>query len=91
MPRVALKMYAIFDTVAEVLVGSVMLANNDATATRAFAAAVLNPQQAIGQNPRDFRLLRLGEVSDFGDVTPEDPTIVVLGSEILERAKEGQG
>lgn len=91
MPRSSSKMYVIFDSVAECLVGSVMLAPNDQAASRAFAVAVLNPQSSVGENPGDFRLLRLGEVSDFGDITAEDPTIVVLGSEVMERAKGGQG
>lgn len=91
MPRKALRMYVIFDTVAETLVGSIMLAPNDLAASRAFAGACLNTQGPIAENPSDYRLLRVGEVSDFGDVSPEDPTIVILGSEVAERAKGGQG
>lgn len=89
MPRLAMKLYVIFDVIAETLVGSVMLAPNDGAASRAFARAVLDPQQ-LGANPKDYRLLFVGEISDFGDVTGADPSIVVTGAEVLERAKGEQ-
>lgn len=89
MPRLSMRCYAVFDTVAEVLVGSVMLAHNDAAASRAFSAGVLNPQAQLGNSPEDFRLLLLGEITDFGVITPFDPSVVITGREVIERARGG--
>lgn len=87
MPRSNLKLYVVYDVIAEIVSGPVMPAINDLSAQRAFAQAVLDPQ-SLGKNPEDYRLLRIGEIGDFGDVTPEDPTVVVTGAEVVATFKE---
>lgn len=86
MPRKDHSLYTIFDTVAEMVRGPVILGINDLAATRAFAQGILEGDLKV--NAEDYRLLRIGTISDFGEITPEDPATIVTGAEVLETYRQ---
>lgn len=64
-----IKIYAIFDTVAQMIVGQLLLCKADAQAVRAFADAVNDkaPQNMIHSHPDDYQLLCLGTLMENTD------------------------
>lgn len=85
MPRTPHKLYQVFDTVAEVVLGPIMVALNDQVASRDFARWIMSGELKMA--PEDFRLLRLGTMDDFGSITPEEPTVVITGAQVLATLK----
>lgn len=83
--RGAKRLYVVFDAVAETVVGSVMIAPNDLAAKRAFTEAIQKGGFPVAE---DYRLLGIGEVTDYGDVTPFDPATIVTGAEVVQTLKE---
>jgi len=76
------QLYAVYDLVAETIVGGVIQENQDAPAIRAFADALVNPQSLLGQHPRDFNLMLLGSIVSDGTIVPASggPVVVATGA-----------
>lgn len=62
------KIYAIFDTVSQMIVGQLLLCRHDAQAVRAFSDIINDKQQnMLNQHPDDFQLLCLGTILENTD------------------------
>lgn len=84
MPRDNLKLYVVFDTVSETVTGPILSCINDLVAMRSFVMAIERGEFPAAD---DYRLLRLGTISDAGDITAEDPAIILTGREAKETLK----
>lgn len=68
-----MKIYAIYDTVAEEIVGRVFGAAADAAAVRLFTDLLSDKQTAQGTHPTDYNLLRVAEITNGGALyIPDD-------------------
>lgn len=56
------KIYAVYDAVAQEMIGPLMVLPNDAAARRIFQDAVTNEQSSLAAHPDDYSLCRLGEI-----------------------------
>ena len=76
--------FTIYDAMAEVFL-TPWFARNDATARRSFSVAVNDTQHDFGKFPTDFVLYRIGSFNaEDGSVTPEAPTKLAIGIELVE-------
>lgn len=80
-----MKVYSVYDAKAEIF-GNPFVERTDASARRAFAAAVNDPQTAVSIAPQDYSIFRLGKFDDEnGVITPEKaPVQVALGLELVQ-------
>lgn len=85
MSRVNPRLYQVFDTCAELVIGPIMLCLNDQMATREFAKWIARGE--LKEHYQDYRLLRLGTIDDFGHIEPEDPSVVITGVQTMETLK----
>ncbi|AYP28713.1 MAG: DNA binding protein [Microviridae sp.] len=86
MARVNQRLFLVWDSEAETIQGSVMVAVNEVVAKRAFVAAI-EGEKAF-PFPEAMRLLLVGEITDYGEITPFNPSIVVTGSEVVQTLKD---
>lgn len=68
--------YAIFDNVADAIIGGLHLHPHGAPAIRMFSDVALMPDSQIGRHPNDFDLLRLGQLNEDSTITPEKEVIM---------------
>ncbi|AYP28825.1 MAG: hypothetical protein [Microviridae sp.] len=86
MPRVNQRLFLVWDSEAETIVGSVMVAVNEVVAKRAFVAGIeKNREEPFAEASR---LLLVGEITDYGEITPCTPAIVITGAEVLQTLKD---
>lgn len=74
--------YAVYDTVAGTIIGSLIMETSDAPAIRAFYDA-LDPKHnsILSHHPTDFSLKELGNIDDQGNIVGNDtPRTVVTGT-----------
>jgi len=74
------RLYMVYDLVASTVLGGIMLETADAPAMRAFNDALGNKESLLGQHPRDFNLLYLGDIDDAGQLHPIAPEIIATGA-----------
>lgn len=73
--------YCIFDKVGGSVVGALVLGTNDRVVERMFADVLVDESTPISKHPRDYQLLKLGEIDDStGVISPVIPTIVADGA-----------
>jgi hypothetical protein len=76
-------LYCVLDRASGVYDGPVP-STTDGTALRNFTHMAKNPDSAIGKNPSDFSLWRVGEWNDAeGAVTPETKTCIAHAIDLL--------
>ena len=75
-------LYIVHDTVAQTCIGGIIQEQHDNSAARAFYDALKSKDSILSQHPDDFRLLRIGEIDDDGNVIPTmgGPIIVATGT-----------
>lgn len=56
-----MRLYAVYDTVAETVLGGIQMAPTDGVAVRAFSDAIVSDEQ-LKQHPGDYCLLFLGDL-----------------------------
>lgn len=80
------RVYSIYDVVAGLIVGPLMLVNRDGPAIREFYGALADPQSSLSKHPGDYNLLCLGDISDVGDLSPMvgGPCVVATGVSWVE-------
>lgn len=85
--------YAIYDKVAETIVGNLWLYNHVAAAVRTFSDILSRDDTAQGQHPADYNLVELGVlVQDQGLIIAHDKTnIVITGEAWLANRTAEQG
>lgn len=89
--------YAIYDTAAESIVGTLMMFPNNTAAIRTFGDVASDPQTMVSRHIQDHQLVKLGTVDDeTGRLTPiagEDMEIVMEGETwaAAQRAAEDNG
>ncbi|WNK13787.1 MAG: nonstructural protein [Microvirus sp.] len=74
------RLYMVYDLVANTVLGGIMLENADAPAMRAFNDALGNKESLLGQHPKDFNLLYLGEIAEDGTIHDCGPDIIATGA-----------
>ena len=79
-----LDLYQIMDTVAGHVTGPIIVASNDAVATRMLRNTVTDPQSDLRKNVRDFNLIHIGYQDEkTGALTTEEIRTVITGSQLL--------
>lgn len=79
------KLYQVYDTESQTVIGPVVAERRDAPAIRVFHELLANPETILGKYPNQFSLLYLGEQDlDTALITPEQlPTAIATGREWL--------
>lgn len=67
----ATTIYAIYDNVADQLVGGLQLHKHVASAVRAFSDIASDPQTLINRHPDDYDLIQLGFITPDNQIKPE--------------------
>lgn len=80
------RIYTLYDAVAGMIDGPLLLVNRDGPAIREFYAVLANPQTGPGRHPGDYNLICLGDISDEGDISPAagGPSVVATGVSWVE-------
>lgn len=73
--------YAIFDVVAQMIIGGLQLHRHHAAAIRMFGDVASAKDTAIAQHPKDFNLIFLGQLNDDNTIMAiVPPEVVISGS-----------
>lgn len=64
-------LYAVYDTVADMIIGGLQVFRHDAAAVRFFNDVASIENSMVGKHPADFQLLRLGWMDDSGGIDAE--------------------
>lgn len=83
--------YVVWDIIAAAMVGPLMVFQHDAPASREFTEVLADPKTSLGRNPADYQLLKIGEISENGTLSPGLVTTVLTGREWLARQENGRG
>lgn len=83
------QIYAIYDVVAELITGPLMMLPNDAVARRTFQDAILGEGSRLTSHAADYVLIRLGSVDMWsGQISPVTAVLeqdhVISGDVIME-------
>lgn len=84
-----IKLYQVYDNVAETVLGPIVSATKDAAAIRNFQEALAHPESNLSKAPGDFDLLALGtQETSNGTVEPTVPFSIYKGAQwARERAR----
>lgn len=74
------RIYAIYDNVAEAIIGGLHLHSNAAPAIRMFGDVALMPNSSVQLHPSDFDLIQLGTIQEDGTITESTRTLVLTGA-----------
>lgn len=74
MPK---EIYAIYDNVAQAIIGGLHLHSHAAPAIRMFGDVAALPNSQIGLHPGDFDLLVLGVLNEDNTISPQKETILM--------------
>lgn len=82
------KLFAIFDRIAQEIVGrqmyAVMTFRTNEEAARYFADAINDETSVLHQHPSDYSLIFIGEISPSGNITAKhNAEIVVTGDALI--------
>lgn len=72
------ELYAILDTVANAIVGSIFIHRADAAAIRMFGDIASRTDTLVGMHPRDFHLVTLGRLTDDNEIIAA-PRLILTG------------
>lgn len=81
--------YAIKDTVANILTGGLYAHKHEAAAVRFFCDVASMKDSLVGKHPQDFDLLRLGYITHNDEIVP-DLTTVLKGSTFAAATTENE-
>lgn len=81
-------LYAILDTVADDLVGGIMLDTHDAPVARLFREMATRENTKISIHLADFELVRLGTIDAYE--LSADYTVILTGKKIIEEMQTAQ-
>ncbi|WNK12584.1 MAG: nonstructural protein [Microvirus sp.] len=85
-------LYAVRDTVANNIVGGIIMEALDAPAIRAFYDALRAPGNLLSEHPADFVLVQLGNIDTAtGDLREQPVITIATGNGWLEMQKGLQG
>lgn len=74
--------YAIRDTVAQDIIGGLLVFPHDAPAIRFFSDACAEKGSILNQHPQDFELLDLGQLETSGEISNlHCPRLVITGAQ----------
>lgn len=87
-----LGIYAVHDTVADIIVGGLQTHRAEASAIRTFGDAASMKGSVVQMHPGDFQLLRLGWINDDHSIEP-DAAVVMTGATWLaaQQPSDGEG
>lgn len=85
MPR---QIYAIYDNVAEEIIGGLHLHPHQAPAIRMFGDIAKLPNSQIGMHPQDFDLLLLGTLLDDNSIEPSKRVVPIITGEAWSAAQQ---
>lgn len=75
------KLYQVYDTEAETVIGPIVADLRHPSAIRTFYEIVANPDTLPGRYPQHFELRQIGEQDTrTGELTPVKPTVIARGS-----------
>lgn len=83
--------YALFDNVANAIVGGLILHYHDAPAIRTYTDIANIPESTVGMHPQDYDLLDLGTINDNGIITADRRTVLTGAAWIASRTQQPQG
>nr|QXN72830.1 MAG: hypothetical protein [Microvirus sp.] len=72
-------LYAVRDTVAQLLVGGIQLHRHEAAAIRTFGDIATMKGSVVQMHPTDFELVRLGHLDDDNQLVP-DFAVIMTGA-----------
>lgn len=87
MPR---QIYAIYDNVAEAIIGGLHLHPHQAPAVRMFGDIAKLPNSQIALHPQDFDLLMLGTLLDDNTIEPAKKVIPIITGAAWSAAQQPQ-
>lgn len=68
--------YALYDNVAQAIVGGLILHYHDAPAIRNYSDIANIPGSTVGEHPGDYDLLDLGTLNEDATITAEKRTVL---------------
>jgi hypothetical protein len=68
--------YAIYDNVAEQIIGGLHVFPHQAPAIRMYGDIAAMPDSTIGKHPHDFDLIQVGILNDDTTITPVKETVL---------------
>lgn len=71
--------YAIYDKVADMYIGGLLLHKHDAAAIRFFQDVAGLGDSLVGKHPEDFDLMLVGNLDEENKVSGHKPAVVVSG------------
>lgn len=74
------RIYAIYDLVANIIVGSLVLDHSDASVIRLFHDLCQDTNTAVGRHPKDYELRYVGQLANDGQLLPVTPQVVATGA-----------
>lgn len=80
------RLYAVFDTVANDLVGGVMLDTHDAPVIRLFREMATRDGSKIAVHAKDMQLISLGEINENLEIKPH-VQIIITGAKIAQESE----
>jgi len=84
------KLYQVYDTVGQNVLGPIITVKHDAAAVRIFTEALKDQKTALAQHPQDYVLLYLGtQDDDTGVIVSEMPKTVLTGKQWKDMQGDG--
>lgn len=77
------RLYAVLDTVADAIVGGLLMFPHDAPAVRFFGDLCADPQTGVSRHVEDHSLVCLGAITDENQLVSLDREVVISGSQWL--------
>jgi hypothetical protein len=84
------KIFAIYDNLAETIIGGLHVFKHDAAAVRFFGDLLADPQTLLARHPADHELFCLGEVYESGVINAE-VRVVITGAAWLAAQAPSKG
>lgn len=83
------RIYTLYDTVSQSIIGALLQQTTDAAAIRVFADTLRAPETPLNLHMADYNLLFIGEIDQDGTIAnvPNYPTVIARGADILENLK----
>lgn len=73
------RVYAILDTVSDMILGGLHLFPHDAPAIRFFGDLCGDPQTQLGRHPKDHALVNMGYLTDENQMVGIERVVIITG------------
>lgn len=73
------RIYAILDTVSDMILGGLHLFPHDAPAVRFFGDLCADPQTSLGRHPDDHELILVGAIDEHNNMIALERTTIITG------------